>query len=117
MTPDRPGPPQSVPILTEVIEWPVIQPSSPAAAPEAGPTRVAPRSGGVDEDELVRLILHSLHQQLDGVLEYRIREALTPILSRAADALVRDARHELSRSLGDLVTRAVAEELRRQRPE
>jgi len=116
VTSDRPGPPQSVPILTEVIEWPVAQPASQAAAPEAAPPKGVPGGEGIDEDELVRRILHGLHEQLDGVLEYRIREALTPILSRAADALVRDARHELSRSLGDLVTRAVVEELRRQRP-
>ena len=116
MTPDRPGPPQSVPTLTEVIDWPVAQRSSHAAVPEAAPPKIAAASEGLDEDEIVRRILRSLHEQLDGVLEYRIREALTPILSRAADALVRDARHELSRSLGDLVTRAVAEELRRQRP-
>ena len=116
MTPDRPGPPQSVPTLTEVIEWPVAPSSSQVATPEPAPPKLAHPTENIDEEQLVRRILQSLHQQLDGVLEYRIREALTPILSRAADALVRDARHELSRSLGDLVTRAVAEELRRQRP-
>ena len=118
MTPERPGPPQSVPTLTEVIEWPLAEQSAevPAQAPEMAPPGDVARSEAIDEAELVRRILQGLKQQIEGVLEYRIREALTPILSRAADALVRDARHELSRSLGDLVNRAVAEELRRQRP-
>ena len=44
-----------------------------------------------------------------------MREVLAPILARATDAIVRDARSELSRSLRDLVAQSVAQELRRQR--
>jgi hypothetical protein len=44
-----------------------------------------------------------------------MREVLTPILNRATDAIVREARSDLSRSLRDLVGQAVAQELRRQR--
>jgi len=168
MTAERPGPPQSVPTLTEVISWPEAarpthddaresadsragddagprdteargQPVQSAEAPPmakvptAEPPPVSPQgahepsavahasepgstSVGVDEDALARRVLLDLQRQLDGVLEYRVREVLTPILERAADALVRDARRELSRSLADLVDRAVAEQLRRQRP-
>jgi hypothetical protein len=166
MTIERPGPPQSVPILTEVISWP-DEPSTaqgerrptvdPAAGGVAGPhdadaggqlTRPpavdetapmssagpppdvppsqapagetssrepVPTGGALDEHALARRVLLELQGRLDGVLEYRVREVLTPILDRAADALVRDARRELSRSLAELVTRAVADELRRQR--
>ena len=162
MTVERPGPPQSVPILTEVIDWPDEAPParegrletsepparvvtgrgegetggqatslpaaadttalSPADAPADVPTGDAPPSepvraiAALEEDALVRRVLLELQGRLDGVLEYRVREVLTPILDRAADALVRDARRELSRTLVDLVGRAVAEELRRQRP-
>ena len=167
MTVERPGPPQSVPILTEVINWPDEAPPargdrrasaepqasgvagrgdvdaggqatslsavgettrvSPAEAAPDIPSAEAPSGGGppiepvrtiaaLDEDALVRRILLELQGRLDGVLEYRVREVLTPILDRAADALVRDARRELSRTLVDLIGRAVAEELRRQRP-
>jgi len=168
MTAERPGPPQSVPTLTEVISWPdaarpprddprasahgragddtgprdgeirgqpvlsaeagavagVPTAESPSLSPRAAhePSAVAQASeagsasAGLDEDALARRVLLDLQRQLDGVLEYRVREVLTPILERAADALVRDARRELSRSLAELVDRAVAEQLRRQRP-
>jgi hypothetical protein len=44
-----------------------------------------------------------------------VREILTPILTRATDAVVREARHELARSLRDVVSQCVAQELQRQR--
>lgn len=136
MTVERPGPPQSVPILTEVIDWPDEAPpgrgdrrASPepqasgvagrgdeASSAEAPPSEQVPALAALDEDALVRRVLLELQGRLDGVLEYRVREVLTPILDRAADALVRDARRELSRTLVDLIGRAVAEELHRQRP-
>ena len=49
------------------------------------------------------------------MLEVRLREALAPVLARVADALVRDARKELTTALRDVVARAVAEELARRR--
>jgi hypothetical protein len=138
MSAERPGPPQSVPTLTEVISWPdaARPPLDDAHASADGRARADtdPRdpearghpmeqharepgstSASLDEDALARRVLDDLQRQLDGVLEYRVREVLTPILERAADALVRDARRELSRSLAELVDRAVAEQLRRQR--
>jgi hypothetical protein len=45
------------------------------------------------------------------VLEVRLREALTPILARATDTLVRDARKELTAAMRDIVARAIAKEL------
>lgn len=69
----------------------------------------------VSENELTERILADLQRQVEVVLEYRVREVLTPILTRAADTVVRDARNELSRSLRELVARSVAQELLRQR--
>lgn len=128
MTNERPGPPQSVPTLTEVLELPEAarvpvteaagEPSPPpaAAVDGAAPSPAPPpASSSLDEDQLTERILTELQRQVDLVLEYRVRELLTPILTRATDALVRDTRVELSRSLRDLVARSVAQEISRLR--
>lgn len=47
------------------------------------------------------------------MLEVRLRESLAPILARVSDALVREARKELSAALRDIVARSVASELSR----
>lgn len=169
MTPARGGPPDIVPTLTEVIEWPraELPPNRPAVEePPLGPSsepvrdpedplpeqdpptvpepaedppavpgdepppppvraaaevsaaaRVAPLSEGnvIDERQLKERILVDLQRQIDAVIEYRMREVLTPILTRATDSIVRDARAELSRSLRTWIDQSVAQELRRQR--
>lgn len=76
----------------------------------ADPARLRP-----SDEELTATILAGLQRQVDAVLEFRVRELLTPILNRATDAVVREAKNELARSLRDLVARSVAEEMRRQR--
>ena len=103
MTGDRPGPTQSVPTLTEVVSVPESR------------VRDAPPAAWPGEEALVRQVLAEVQRQVDGVLEYRVREVLTPILARATDAVVREARHELARSLRDVVAQCVAQELHRQR--
>jgi hypothetical protein len=131
MTNERLGPPQSVPTLTEVVSWPRSERASgaePVREPPAGPAQkpvqepppatplpVPGNEPPPNEDQLTERILLELQRQVDLVLDYRVREVLTPILARAADALVRDARAELTRLLRDVVARSVAEELRRQR--
>jgi len=134
VTADRPGPAQSVPVLTEVVSVPgplreatsttprdtnadPVAPVQPAPAAEAQETRVraAVPPAWPGEDALIRQVLGEVQRQVDGVLEYRVREVLTPILARATDAVVREARHELARSLRDVVAQCVAQELQRQR--
>jgi hypothetical protein len=83
-------------------------PSAAGAAPEPGTTVL-------NERQLTERILVDLQRQIDAVIEYRMREVLTPILTRATDAIVRDARAELSRSLRTWVDQSVTQELRRQR--
>ena len=68
-----------------------------------------------DEHHLKERILVDHQRQIDAVIEYRMREVLTPILTRATDSIVRDARAELSRSLRTWIDQSVAQELRRQR--
>jgi hypothetical protein len=72
-------------------------------------------SASTNEADTVGRILSDLQRQFDLSLEYRIREVLTPILARAADSLVREARADLTRALHEIVVRAVAQELQRQR--
>lgn len=134
MTAERPGPPQSVPTLTEVVSVPgpgreTTMPTTREPGPDAGraaPTAAAPAvpasmlreavpPAWPGEEALVRQVLAEVQRQVDGVLEYRVREVLTPILTRATDAVVREARHELARSLRDVVAQCVAQELQRQR--
>lgn len=88
----------SLPTLTEVVDV-------NAPAPRPLPS----------EDELRKQILADVQRQVEQMLEVRLREALTPALTRLTDALVRDARGELASSLRDMVARAVAQELSRHR--
>ncbi|MEO6031269.1 MAG: hypothetical protein ABIP61_05100 [Burkholderiaceae bacterium] len=124
--PTGPNPPQRVPTLTEVVEWrgatatppsAVAMPAAPgSSAPEAAPTseRVS-ASASITHEALVQSVLSDLQRQLDLMLEYRLREALAPLLARATDQLARDARNELASTLRDMVERAVAQELARHR--
>ena len=79
--------------------------SAPAPAP-------AP---GLNEERVVERVLAEIERQVALMFEYRMREVLTPLLSRAADNMVRDARTELASTLRDVVARAVSQELARQR--
>ena len=116
-------PQQGVPTLTEVVDWPgVSQPlgSIPAAAVPAAlapSTQMAaePVMALPSEEQLIRRVLADLQRQIDLMLEYRLREALTPLLARAADSVIRDARGELASTLRDVVARAVAQEMAKHR--
>ena len=119
-------PPERVPTLTEVVAWPQApapqlrdaQISLPAV--EAQPAEAdmlggaAPRLRVADE-AMIQAVLVEVQRQVELMLDYRLREALTPLLNRAADNLVREARTELASTLRDVVARAVAQELARHR--
>ena len=117
------GPPHGVPTLTEVVDWQnsAAPPNAPAASveetaiadPAAAPAPV--EHALPTEAELVEQVLAQVQRQVDLMIEYRMREALTPLLARATDNLVRDARNELASTLRDVVARAVAQELTRHR--
>jgi hypothetical protein len=120
-------PPDRVPTLTEVVDWPeTVQPSGgrpfiendppPAEAnfaPASSPN--APPVFAVGEDEIVERVLGEVQRQVDLMLEYRMREVLTPVLTRVADQIIREARGELASTLRDVVARAVAQEIARHR--
>jgi hypothetical protein len=122
-----PPPPQRVPTLTEVVAWPesLGAMARPVSAAEARPLEAdmaaapvaaaaAPASALTDE-QLIQRVLAEVQHQVDLMLEYRLREALTPLLTRAADSVIREARGELASALHDVVARAVILELARHR--
>ena len=124
MTVHRPAP-SSVPTLTEVVEMPwskaQVQAPQPEAAMlvDAGAEAASLQPGVVvsapSEEQIVQRVLLDLQRQIDLMLDYRLREALTPVLTRATDALVLEARHELTSTLRDIVARSVAQEMSRHR--
>ncbi|HEX2541487.1 MAG TPA: hypothetical protein VHM00_10440 [Caldimonas sp.] len=87
--------------------------SKPGAsiAPAAAASEPVGRAPAFSEAQLAERVMADLQKQIDLMLEVRLREALAPVLARAGDALVRDARRELTAALRDVVTRAVAREL------
>jgi hypothetical protein len=120
MTTSKPAPPTRVPTLTEVVE--LADASAPAAPPPPAPPPpqqpfVERRASWppIQEEQIVQRVLSDLQRQIDLMLETRMRETLTPALTRATDALVRDLRHELASTLRDVVAHAVAQELARHR--
>ena len=120
-------PRQRVPTLTEVVIWPGVVQPAPTARPaasgapasvEAMPVADVPAEPVIvlpSEEQLIQRVLADLQRQVDLMLEYRLREALTPLLARATDSVIRDARSELASTLRDVVARAVAQELARHR--
>lgn len=103
-------PPQHLPVLTEVLDMPT-QPLLRQPLRWQPP----PAAAGSEEVRLVNRVLAEVQQRVDNMLEYRLREALAPLLARYADELVAQARDELARTLRDVVARAVAQELARSR--
>lgn len=92
-----------LPTLTEVVV---------EGRPAPGPALLAAE----EEARVVDTVLAGLQQRMDLMFEYRLREALGPLLARLTDSLVHEAREELSRTLRDVVARAVSQELSRRRP-
>lgn len=124
----RQVPPTRVPTLTEVVRLPEGG-EAPAAPPPAAPdpliARPPPPAASfverranwpqLNEDQIVQRVLGDVQRQIDLMLEVKLREVLAPVLTRATDAIQRDARAELASTLRDVVARAVAQELSRHR--
>ncbi|MFO1330542.1 MAG: hypothetical protein U1F56_24595 [Rubrivivax sp.] len=93
-----------LPTLTEVVVEGLRAPVAPA-----------PAWGPEDEARIVDAVMASLKQRMDLMFEYRLREALAPVLARVAETLVDEMREELARTLRDVVARAVSQELSHRR--
>lgn len=140
---DRRGPPPAfVPVLTEVLELADLAVLAPRAEPpfeapyeppyeaQAEPAYEAQAEPApelaefitpasfeptLDEARFTTQVLADLRLRVDSMLEYRLREALAPLLAQAADDMVEQARTELAATLRDVVARAVAQEMARHR--
>ena len=95
------------------------QPFFPTPAPEpvpAPPPTPEPVPQFVlDEAQLVRSVMSDLDQQVSLMFEHRMREVMVPAFARATDALMNDLRFELALQMREMVARAVALALARQR--
>jgi len=94
-----------------VAAAPPAQPPPTVAKADTSPTPAAAPTPS--EVQLTQRVLADLQRQVELMLEVRLREALAPILARATDALVRDARKELTAAMRDIVARSIARELGR----
>ncbi|ODU09165.1 MAG: hypothetical protein ABS84_09065 [Rubrivivax sp. SCN 71-131] len=123
MADPRARPPAArLPTLTEVMQEGGAAPTPRSAAEVPAPSAdeadgaAAGRETGVpDQAGIVEAVMSRLQPRIDLMLEYRLREALAPLLARATDAILQDARTELARTLRDVVARAVSQEIVRRR--
>ena len=79
-------------------------------SPSEQPATPASPASPLADDQLARRIVADLQRHVDLMLDVRLREALAPVLARAADAIVRDARQQLAQTLRDVVDQAIASE-------
>jgi hypothetical protein len=89
-----------LPVLDVVV-------AEPAVAPVLG----AQQLHEINESHLAQRVLTDVQRQVDGMLEFRLKEAMSPILAKHSEALVRALREELSRTMRDVVARSVAQEV------
>ena len=132
MTWSGPFPVERLPTLTEVVELaqtqrpPVRDQPAAMPAPPAPPvdlpvhtdiksSSAQPDPVVITEEQVINRVLTDLQLQIDLMLESRLREVLAPLLERATERLVRDARSELASTLHAAVALAVTKELERHR--
>lgn len=111
----------SIPVLTEVVRdepagtAPAPAPASAPAAPAV--VEAAPPAGilGTDwqqfEREISERILQQLQARVDFVLEQRIRDSIEGVLDAALRELTGQLRDGLHDTLGQIVSRAVQQEI------
>nr|WP_217345322.1 hypothetical protein [Noviherbaspirillum sp. L7-7A]MBV0879578.1 hypothetical protein [Noviherbaspirillum sp. L7-7A] len=92
----------------------------PAAPPIAGPARAETQPSSMDDEEWQRMerrvrerILGQLLSRTDAMLEERIRAGLTGVVEQAVEGLAASLRLSLHKTLEDVVSRAVAQEITR----
>ena len=104
--------PVAIPVPSVLpVEVPVDLPVHPDIKSSSAPTN----SVAITEEQVINRVLTDLQLQIDLMLESRLREVLAPLLERATERLVRDARSELASTLHAAVALAVTKELERHR--
>lgn len=102
-----------LPVLNAVVAEPAPPVSQPVALPQvaAPPVLTEPVLPEINETQLAQRVLADVQRQIDGMLDFRLKEAIGPILAKHSEALVRDLREELSRTMRDVVARSVTQEI------
>lgn len=108
--------PAHVPTLTEVIEVNELAPTPTPTPTPAAPQPIPLDSLPVLEGQLAQRVLNDVQRQIDSMLEFRLREAMAPVLARHSEAIVRELKDELARTMRDVVARSVAQEVAKLRP-
>lgn len=108
--------PSKLPVLDAVVSGPIeAEPvavsHTPGVAPPMSSMPKPPEPEPINEAQLAQRVLGDVQKQIDGMLDFRLKEAIGPLLARHSEAMVRDLREELSRTMRDVVTRAVAQEV------
>lgn len=105
----QPEPWLSAPAPTLFDAPPQAEPMAALPAEPALP--MAPALPEVTEAQLAQRVLGDVQRQIDSMVDFRMREAMGPILARHSEALVRDLREELALTMRDVVARSVAQEM------
>jgi hypothetical protein len=112
-----------IPVLTEVfVERPVTKEErAPLGSDASGQTPEPLETRAIDqwtgsewalmERRLSERILHQLQGRVDFVLEQRLRDSMAEALQRAMAGLTDEIREGLQQTIGQIVARAVAQEL------
>lgn len=111
------APEMPAPSPTLAFPAPSMTPPPPAVEP---PIPAAPQAPALSEEEWARMerrirerILGQLLARTDAMLEERIRTGISNMLQDAVDDLAAALRHNLHKTLDDVVSRAVAQEISR----
>lgn len=113
---EMPAPVQAMPLapVAPVVPAASAEPSA-ASAIAAPPVHSPAPQPDISETQVAQRVLSVVQKQIDGMIDFRLKEAIAPILARHSEAIVRDLREELSRTMADVVARAVAQEMARLR--
>jgi len=95
-----------LPAMVALADLPVL--NAVVAEPALVPPPVLPE---INETQLAQRVLTDVQRQIDSMLDFRLKEAMGPILAKHSEALVRDLREELSRTMRDVVARSVTQEI------
>lgn len=117
-------PDAGIPVLTEIIEAPVLVAPAPSPATTAAshlgamPAPAASVDPAADAERWERLeqevrerVLQQVLGRIDFVLEQRVRDSLADVLQTAIEDLANDIRSGLHQTVKDVVTRAVMQEI------
>lgn len=107
----------SIPVLTEIIHPELDIPAAAGLAEDDA----SPHAGeGFSEDDWQRLeatlrenVLRQVLARVDFVLEHRVRDSLADVLQTAVESLAQDIRAGLHRTMEEVITRAVTQEIAR----